>query len=165
MKKHYLSFKSGLLIAVGLLLFTSSQAQLPAKVLVGYWHNWNSLRVKDVDPRYNVIMLSFLEADKDGNTQNNVVGDLEFTPYSKSQLKADIPVVQAKGKKVLISIGGANGSFKLNSTADKDTYVSKVKAFIQEYGVDGIDLDLEPITGSENLLETHIQLMIDGTKE
>lgn len=154
------------------------QAQLPSKVLVGYWHNWESLRVKDLDDRYNVICLSFLEADKDypAVPDNNVVGDLEFTPYNNSQLLADIPTVQAQGKKVIISIGGANGSFKLNNATDKNTFVSKVKAFIQTYGVDGIDIDLERLvyvcaSGGvstvkiTNPTDPHITNLIDGIKE
>lgn len=144
---------------------------MPDKVLVGYWENWKPLRIKDLDPRYNVIMLAFLEADTDNSPDNNVIGDLEFTPWSSSHAKSDIAAVQAKGKKVLISIGGANGSFKLNNTTDKNTFVTKVKDFIIDYGVDGIDVDIERTvytcmyTGSITNPETHHQLLIDGVKE
>lgn len=160
------------LLLICTLIFTGAFAGMPDKVLVGYWENWRTLRIKDIDPRYNVIMLSFLEADKDWNVTNNVVGDLEFTPStSKSTIKADIATVQAKGKKVLISIGGANGSFKLNNTTDKETFVSIVKDFIIEYGVDGIDIDIEQTTyscmssGTLSNPETHHQLLIDGIKD
>ncbi len=156
-----------------LLLVTSiSFAQLPSKVLVGYWENWKTLRLRDVDERYNVICLAFWEADRNLVKDDNVVSDLEFTPRSKSQLKADIPVVQAQGRKVIMSIGGANGSFKLNNTADKNTFVEKTKNIITEYGVDGIDIDIERsvyICPSSNQSlsspQTHIQLLIDGCKE
>jgi chitinase len=153
---------------------TTIQAQLPDKVLVGYWYNWANLRVKDVDSRYNVICLSFLEADKNGLKDDNSINDLEFgiTNTRKSNLKNDIPTAQALGKKVLISIGGANGSFKLNSITDKNTYVSKVKAFITEYKVDGIDIDIEREayichSGTQTMTNavSHFQYLIDGTKE
>lgn len=166
------------LTLVGAMFGLTIQAQLPSKVLVGYWHNWEALRIKDLDDRYNVICLSFLEADKDYPAQpdNNVVGDLEFTPYNNTQLKADIPVVQAQGKKVIISIGGANGSFKLNNATDKNTFVTKVKDFIQTYGVDGIDIDLERqvytcATGGSSTVkiasptDPHIVNLIAGIKE
>lgn len=160
------------MIVAVLATITTLNAQLPHKVLVGYWHNWESLRVTDVDDRYTVICLSFLEADKNGAKDDNVVGDLEFTPWSAWQLKNDIATVQAEGKKVLISIGGANGSFKLNNTTDKNTFVQKVKDFITEYGVDGIDIDIERTvyicpSSSQNMsaAETHIQYLIDGCKE
>lgn len=153
------------------ILFTNVNAQLPDRVLVGYWHNWESLRIKDVDDSYNVIVLSFLEADKNNNQDDNVVGDLEFTPWSKSQLLADIPVVQGEGKKVIISIGGANGSFKLNNVTDKNTFVTKVKDFIETYKVDGIDIDLERSIymctsgGTMSNPQAHVQYLIDGVKE
>jgi chitinase len=160
------------LVILSIISSTTIQAQLPSKVLVGYWHNWETLRIKDVDTRYNVICLSFLEADKNNKKDDNTVEDLEFTPTSATQLKSDIPIVQAEGKKVLISIGGANGSFKLNSVTDKNTYVTKVKDFITEYKVDGIDIDIERTpyichngTQSMSSAATHFQYLIDGTKE
>lgn len=149
-----------------------ANAQLPDKVLVGYWENWGSVRIKDLDPRYNVIMLAFLEADKGGSYTDNVVGDLEFTPsINQTLVKDDIKTVQKKGKIVLFSIGGANGSFKLNSVADKNTFVEKVKLFVSAYGVDGIDLDIEQLTylrmtsGSMTSPQAHIQYLVDGCKE
>lgn len=157
-----------------LALSLSTKAQLPAEVLVGYWHNWEGLRLTQVDDAYNVLVLSFLEADKDQNRNNNVVGDLEFTPWplSTNTIKQDIQTVQSEGKKVIVSIGGANGSFKLNSTADKNTFVTKVKNFITEYNVDGIDIDIEiagyicPSTSRNiNAPESHIQRLVDGVKE
>ena len=152
-------------------------AQLPSKVLVGYWENWGSLRLKDVDDRYNVICLAFLEADKTSyaTPYDNNVEDLEFTPTNKTTLKSDIPIVQSEGKKVLISIGGGNGSFRLENTTDKNSFVTKVKDFITEYGVDGIDIDLEQKTyvcATSNSAakinsptDVHITNLIDGIKE
>ena len=170
MEKNYFS-KALFTLCAFLMILPALNAQLPDRVLVGYWHNWEALRLTDVNDRYNVLMLSFLEADKDGSKDNNVVGDLEFTPYNASQLKADIPTVQAQGKKVIISIGGANGSFKLNNSTDVNTFVSKVKSFITEYGVDGIDIDLERTvymcspSGSLSSPATYMQNVIDGVEQ
>lgn len=164
-------------LGLAFLISTISFAQLPSKVLVGYWENWGNLRLKDVDDRYNVLCLSFLEADKTypATPFDNIVSDLEFVPSNNTTLKADIPIVQSEGKKVLISIGGGNGSFRLNNTTDKTTFVTKVKEFIIEYGVDGIDIDLEQKTyvcASSNSAakintptDVHITNLIDGIKE
>lgn len=167
-----MKFLKSKLLVLSLLISSISFAQLPSKVLVGYWENWGTLRLKDIDERYNVLMLSFLEADKNNDEDDNKIDDLEFTPTNKTQLKADIPVVQAQGRKVLFSIGGANGSFKLTSEADKNTFISKVKAFIKEYGVDGIDIDIERtiyMCPSSNQTITNPvssqQYLIDGCKE
>lgn len=160
------------LLGIFILLSTISFAQLPSKVLVGYWENWGTLRLKDIDERYNVICLAFLEADKNLNKLDNKVSDLEFTANNNNALKSDIPIVQSKGAKVLLSIGGGNGSFKLNNLGDKNIFVSRVKDFINEYGVDGIDIDLEQGTyicpsNNQNLStpESHIQYLIDACKE
>jgi len=131
------------LLALGIVISIISQAQLPKEVLVGYWHNWETLRLKDINDSYNVLVLSFLEADKNNLQDDNKVSDLEFTPKNSITLKQDITTVKAEGKKVIVSIGGANGSFKLNSISDKNIFVTKIKDFIISYKVDGIDLDLE----------------------
>ncbi len=131
------------LLIVSLIFSLFSQAQLPKEVLVGYWHNWETLRLRDINDSYNVLVLSFLEADKNGFEDDNNVSDIEFTPKNSTTLKQDITTVKAEGKKVIVSIGGANGSFKLNSISDKNIFVTKIKDFIMSYKVDGIDLDLE----------------------
>lgn len=148
-------------------------AQLPCKVLVGYYQSsWGSyIRLKDVNSNYNVICLSFLEANGgDYNYSNNSVADLNFYATQNSNLIADIPVVQAQGKKVLMSIGGANGSFKLNTDAEMNTFVSKVKSVIQTYGVDGIDIDLENNvylnqSGTITNPSAHISRLITGINQ
>jgi chitinase len=149
-----------------------SAAQLPCNVMVGYWQNsWGTaIRIKDIDSKYNVICLAFLEADKNLVSTDNTIANLEFTPTSVAQVKADIPVVQGQGRKVLISIGGGTGSFKLNSVNDKNTLVSKVKTFITDYGVDGIDLDLEQSVyvtqaGTISNPSTHITYVIEALQE
>jgi chitinase len=134
------------LVAVICMFSTQIMAQLPCNVMVGYWQSsWGtSVRLKDINSNYNVINLSFLEAGGgDGQSDNNVVSALKFTATNNANLLADIPVVQAQGKVVLMSIGGANGSFKLTSTSDVNTFLSKVEAVIQTYGLDGVDIDLE----------------------
>ncbi len=149
-----------------------SVAQLPCNVMVGYWQNsWGTaVRIKDIDVNYNVICLAFLEADKNLVSTDNTIADLEFTPTNVTQVKADIPIVQGQGRKVLISIGGGTGSFKLNSVNDKNTLVSKVKTFITDYGVDGIDLDLEQGTyvsqaGTISNPSSHITYVITALQE
>jgi chitinase len=172
MKKYVFSITALALIGF-LLVSVSLHAQLPCKVLVGYYQtSWGTdIRLKDVNSNYNVICLSFLEANGgDGNTTNNSVNNLNFYARQNTQLKADIPVVQALGKKVLMSIGGASGSFKLNSATEVTTFVNKVKAVISEYGVDGIDIDLEQAiylnqAGTISNPSDHITNLISGINQ
>lgn len=166
--------KTNLLQLLFTFLSICSFAQLPENVLVGYWHNWENLRINAVDDRYNVICLAFAEADVNSAQDDNSVYDLEFTVSNNmhSFLQIDIPAVQNEGKKVLMSVGGANGSFDLSTTAEKNFFVSKMKDWITTYGLDGIDIDIERLvyicdysTHSLSNPSTEIQNLIDACKE
>jgi chitinase len=154
---------------------TFVKAQIPQPALVGYYQTtWGAdIRLTDIHSNYNVVMLSFLEANNaDQNPQNNDVANLHFSATNEAQLKEDIITVQHKGKKVLLSIGGSNGSFKLNSADECKIMVEKVQQYISRYHVDGIDIDLEdPVYvsqvhgGTITEPEPHIALLISGIQE
>ncbi|MBL0034421.1 MAG: hypothetical protein IPP26_01395 [Flavobacteriales bacterium] len=124
------------------LLSTSISAQGPD--LVGYWHNWNDasapyIELDQVDPRYTVIEVSFAEPAP-GTTYN-----MQFSPAQTAPaiFIAQVASLQAQGKKVLISIGGANATVQLNADVERDQFVSSVLGILNAYGFDGIDIDLE----------------------
>ena len=126
---------------MGLSFFTSN-GQSPA--LVGYWHNWNDagapyLELDQIDPRYNVIEVAFAEPAV-GTTY-----DMVFVPsqVSPTTFGLQVDALHAQGRKVLISIGGANATVHLNSDLERDQFVSSVLDIIADYGFDGIDIDLE----------------------
>ncbi|MFI1651737.1 chitinase [Streptomyces avidinii] len=124
---------------------------LPAHALVGYLHasfanGSGYVRMADVPASWDVINLAF------GEPTSVTSGDIRFrlcpvaecpNVESEAEFKAAIKAKQAAGKKVLISIGGQNGQVQLASTAARDTFVSSVGAIIDEYGLDGLDIDFE----------------------
>ncbi|RYZ95002.1 MAG: chitinase, partial [Moraxellaceae bacterium] len=63
--------------------------------------------------------------------------------FDKASFKAAIKSKQAAGKKIIISIGGANGQVQLPTAAARATFVSSMKTIIDEYGFDGLDVDFE----------------------
>lgn len=118
--------------------------------LVGYLHasfanGSGYTRIEDVPADWNIVALAFADADSSGH--------VSFTPCPASecgssaetpdQLRAGIKAQQAAGKKVVISIGGANGEVTLSTTAARDAFVSSVADIIDTYGLDGVDLDFE----------------------
>lgn len=119
---------------------------LPDRVLVGYWHNWTSTSTKQplrwVPPAYDVVNVSFaIPATRLG-------ADMRFTPspsmYTSVQAFVnDVRALQAKGKKVLISIGGGADPVHLDRAADVQTFVTSMLSIIRTYGFDGMDIDLE----------------------
>ncbi|PRH76647.1 chitinase, partial [Streptomyces solincola] len=124
---------------------------LPAHALVGYLHasfanGSGYTRMADVPDSWDVINLAF------GEPTSVTSGDIRFALCPKTEcpnvesaaeFKAAIKAKQAAGKKVLISIGGQNGQVRLASTAARDAFVTSVSKIIDEYGLDGLDIDFE----------------------
>ncbi|WP_406387001.1 chitinase [Streptomyces sp. NBC_00211] len=124
---------------------------LPAHALVGYLHasfanGSGYVRMADVPASWDVINLAF------GEPTSVTSGDIRYSlcPVSEcpgvespAEFKAAIKAKQAAGKKVLISIGGQNGQVQLATTAARDTFVSSVSKIIDEYGLNGLDIDFE----------------------
>ncbi|AIS00826.1 chitinase [Streptomyces glaucescens] len=124
---------------------------LPPHALVGYLHatfanGSGYTRLADVPDSWDVIDLAF------GEPTSVTSGDIRFTRCpvtecpnveSDAEFKAAVKAKQAAGKKVLISIGGQNGQVRLTTAAARDTFVSSVSKIIDEYGLDGLDIDFE----------------------
>ncbi|MFB8088954.1 chitinase [Streptomyces sp. NPDC055992] len=136
--------------------------QLPAHALVGYLHSSFAngsgyTRMADVPDSWDVIDLAF------GEPTSVTSGDIRFklcpvtecpNVESEAEFKAAIKAKQAAGKKVLISIGGQNGQVQLATTAARDMFVSSVGKIIDEYGLDGLDIDFEGHSLSLNTGDT-----------
>ncbi|MER5864611.1 glycosyl hydrolase family 18 protein [Kitasatospora sp. NPDC002040] len=128
-----------------------STSQPPGKhLLTGYWQNFDNgatvQRISDVPAAYDIIAVSFADA-------TGTPGGISFTldsalasklgGYTAAQFKADIAAKRAAGKKVIVSVGGQNGTVAVNSSASATTFANTAYAVIQEYGFNGIDIDLE----------------------
>ncbi|QDQ13995.1 chitinase [Streptomyces spectabilis] len=130
---------------------TPAADALPAHTLVGYLHTSFAngsgyTRLADTPASWDIIDLAF------GEPTSATSGDIRFglcprtecpNVETKDEFKAAVKAKQAQGKKVLISIGGQNGQVQLTTTQARDTFVSSVSAIIDEYGLDGLDIDFE----------------------
>jgi chitinase len=126
-------------------------ASLPKHSLIGYLHasfanGSGYVKLADVPAAWDIIDLAF------GEPTSPTSGDIQFNRCPASECAgvesdadfvAAIRAKQAQGKKVLISIGGANGQVQLTTTAARDAFVSSVSAIIDKYGLDGLDVDFE----------------------
>ncbi|WP_328501426.1 glycoside hydrolase family 18 protein [Streptomyces sp. NBC_00457] len=141
---------------------TGNPVELPPHALVGYLHasfanGSGYTRLADVPDSWDIIDLAF------GEPTSVTSGDIRFNRCpvaecpnveSDADFKAAIKAKQAAGKKVLISIGGQNGQVQLTTTAARDTFVSSVSKIIDEYGLDGLDIDFEGHSLSLNADDT-----------
>lgn len=147
-------------------------AQIPSPALIGYWHNWNDfnapyLPLTSVDQRYNVVAVSFAIPETGTDFRMTFVPD-QVTP---AVLLSQIEQLQSQGRKVLISIGGATAHVSLDNIAERDTFIATMNSIINQYGFDGIDIDLEgssvSVTGGTiaNPVDAKIIHLIDAVKQ
>lgn len=63
--------------------------------------------------------------------------------YTVDQFKADIKAKQAAGKSVVLSVGGERGTVSVNDSASAANFATSLYTLMQQYGFDGVDIDLE----------------------
>ncbi|MBQ4836144.1 MULTISPECIES: Ig-like domain-containing protein [Pseudoalteromonas] len=133
--------------------------------LIGYWHNFVNpagcpIPLAQMSPAWDIIDIAFAENDRNSD------GTVHFQPFEKDirsncppidpvQFKADMKALQAQGKVFVLSLGGAEGTITLNTDADEAKFVSSLTNIIQEWGFDGLDIDLE--SGSNLVHGSQIQ--------
>ena len=140
------------------------------QALVGYWHNFVNgsgcpFNLSEISNDWDVIVIAFADNDRNSN------GTLHFNLYNgdihsscaaidAARFKSDISSLKASGKKVVLSLGGAEGTITLNNASDEANFVSSLTDIINEWGFDGLDIDLE--SGSNLLHGTQIQARLPG---
>ncbi|WP_342571406.1 glycosyl hydrolase family 18 protein [Paenibacillus sp. FSL R5-0749] len=133
---------------------SSNPGPTGSKWLIGYWHNFDNgstnIRLRNVSTAYDVINVSFAEPISHGS------GTLAFTPYNATvaEFKSDIAYLQSQGKKVLLSMGGANGTIELTDATKRQQFEDSLKSIISTYGFNGLDIDLEGSSLSLNAGDT-----------
>jgi chitinase len=99
------------------------------------------LRLRDVSPQWDVILVAFADVDHkapEGTMQMHVRPGMDL-----AQMKDDIAWLKVQGKTVLISLGGGGEYFTLDRASSIPNFVNSVTQIVTEYGFDGIDLDFE----------------------
>ncbi|MFJ4714445.1 chitinase [Streptomyces sp. NPDC088785] len=125
---------------------TGGGGTVPKHALTGYWQNFNNgaavQKLRDVSAQYDIIAVSFADAT---TTPGQITFNLDpAVGYSSAaDFKADIAAKHTAGKSVILSVGGEKGSISVNSDASATAFANSAYALMQEYGFDGVDIDLE----------------------
>ncbi|MEU6124145.1 glycoside hydrolase family 18 protein [Streptomyces sp. NPDC047123] len=119
---------------------------VPKHALTGYWQNFDNgatvQKLRDVSSQYDIIAVSFADAT---TTPGQITFNLDpAVGYSSTaDFKADIAAKHSAGKSVILSVGGEKGTISVNSDASATAFANSAYALMQEYGFDGVDIDLE----------------------
>jgi chitinase len=127
-----------------------SGGSLPAHILMGYWQDFTNgaapLTLAAVPTSYNLVAVAFGTAT---TTPGQVAFGLDPTlasdlgGYTQARFITDIATLHSRGQKVILSVGGANGTISVSDAASAATFASSVYSLIKQYGFDGVDIDLE----------------------
>eukprot|EP00271_Cylindrocystis_brebissonii_P020597 TRINITY_DN688_c0_g2_i6.p1 TRINITY_DN688_c0_g2~~TRINITY_DN688_c0_g2_i6.p1 ORF type:complete len:552 (+),score=32.12 TRINITY_DN688_c0_g2_i6:224-1657(+) len=126
-------------------------------LLVMYWGqngNEGSLAAACQSGCYDIVILSFLVSFGAGRAlQLNFAGHCDPGSGDCAKLTTDIQICQGLGKKVLLSLGGASGSYGFSSDGDAQSVATTIwNTFLGGSGssrplgaaqLDGVDLDIE----------------------
>jgi chitinase len=123
---------------------------LPAHLLMGYWQDFTNgampLSLAAVPSSYNLIAVAFGNATATpGQVTFSVDSGLAAAlgGYTQAQFISDIKTLHARGQKVILSVGGQNGSISVTDAASASEFAASVSSIISQYGFDGVDIDLE----------------------
>jgi cytochrome c553 len=128
---------------------------LPTWLLEGFHTvDYASSQIATIDNLYTHVVISFAKPDMTFNGTNFVGTGVEFASYLDGVKKA-IEVLQKRGVKVLLAVGGATYNnwdplaneqgVEISST----THKKALKAFMDALNLDGIDVDYE-VTGADS---------------
>ncbi|MBI0297003.1 chitinase [Streptomyces sp. PRKS01-29] len=121
-------------------------AAVPEHAVTGYWQNFDNgatkQKLSDVPDDYDIIAVAFADA-----TGSPGAVDFKLDPATgyadEQQFKDDIKAKQAAGKSVIISVGGEKGTISVSDDASADAFASSITGLMDEYGFNGVDIDLE----------------------
>ncbi|MEV0779058.1 chitinase [Streptomyces sp. NPDC050433] len=122
-------------------------AAVPAHAVTGYWQNFNNgaavQTLAQVQDDYDIIAVAFADATGTPGQVDFTLDSAGLGGYTDEQFKADVAAKQAAGKSVIISIGGEKGTVSINDEASANAFATSVSSLMDEYGFDGVDIDLE----------------------
>ena len=130
---------------------TNPSGGLPKHVLAGYWQDFTngatSMKLSSVPTGYNLVDVAFATADanNDGGVTYSVDSGLSTAlgGYTAAQFTSDVATLHSRGQKVILSIGGQDGTITIGSSSAATNFANSVYSLMKQYGFDGVDIDLE----------------------
>ncbi|WP_181788106.1 chitinase [Streptomyces phytophilus] len=135
---------------------------VPKHAVTGYWQNFNNgaavQKIRDVSGQYDIIAVAFADATATPGAVTFNLDSAGLGGYTVAEFKQDVAAKQQAGKSVIISVGGEKGTVSVNSSAAATNFANSLYALMQEYGFDGVDIDLENGVNSTYMTQALRQL-------
>lgn len=134
----------------------SVEVQQTGQWLTGYWHNFDNgstvMPLSEIPSEYNLVAVAFADnhPELDGGITFNLASD-ELDGYTDEQFRDDIAAIQAEGRKVIISVGGEIGHVDVTNPTQAQNFADTTYGLMQDYGFDGVDIDLEHGINAEHM--------------
>ncbi|HEX4045996.1 MAG TPA: glycosyl hydrolase family 18 protein [Gammaproteobacteria bacterium] len=134
--------------------------------LSGYWQNFTNpaetpVKLTSIPTQYDIVPVAFADLSSDGTVSFTLQGPpYQATPDSIATFKKDIKALQDKKIKVLISLGGQNGAYQVNSQQQNRKFIDTLKQVIETYGFNGVDYDFE-----HGLTVENSRYLVEATQE
>ena len=123
---------------------------LPAHVLTGYWQDFVNgatvLRLSAVPTTYDIVAVAFANATTTpGAVTFSVDSGLSSAlgGYTDADFISDVATLHSRGQKVIISVGGQNGTISVGDATSATNFANSINSLISRFGFDGVDIDLE----------------------
>jgi chitinase len=119
-------------------------------VLEGYWQDFTNgatpLSLASVPTSYNIVAVAFGSAT---STPGHVAFSIDpglssaLGGYTRANFINDVKTLQARCQKVVLSVGGEDGDVVVDDSASASAFASSVYSLIQQFGFNGVDIDME----------------------
>ena len=119
---------------------------------VGYLHMWNApvpyIKLSEVPDFYNVIDVSFGIEYINGDDYKIVIAEFSGSKSDSGYAPqlSEIRAEQKKGKKIILSLGGAEGHFSIKTRVDAENFAKALTDKLVMYEYDGVDIDFEGVS-------------------
>ncbi len=120
-------------------------------MVTGYWQDFDNgaatMRLSAVNSNYTLIAVAF--AGTDPSTPGAITFSIDsglssaLGGYTAANFISDVNTLHSQGKKVILSVGGANGTVSITDSTSATNFANSAYSLMQQYGFDGVDIDLE----------------------